>query len=1073
MATKTHSRRVIRTGILCLGLLFGLTGLADGSNEPNKPTNNPQPAAPDAVQSKPQCVLCGLITDAKSGRPVTDAMVIIENMGNTETDANGFYCLEKIHRDGDYRIEIDSNEYVGITDYSTMPIVNLRQNKQVVKDFKLDKACMIEMQVVDEAGKPIEGAELKATSLVDERSRDIGGQVRRNRTDKDGTLLLGGFPPSKTSYLITATHGIRITSLRKDGHGVVQTHWDYAPGKLIIILNDTEVVESGRIVLQKGVDVNGTALYQDSVPASDLKIIPYPDWWQSNNCPESYLIDANGNFTLHNIVPGIYKIQANIPTGEGGSMGITVLRTMLPLPDNEVLTLTIPQKSPQALVSIKGRLNFIEDKVPNYVHIDAYSQNRESRFVVWHKYGRDTCDSNFVIDRLEPGEYQLTFSGENIEQKVLENVEAPSDELIVELGPAEKPALKGSVINAETGQPIQNFKARARKMKILRGARYQQPDKWLEVSDANGEFNIETVGPGIYQIQIATDDYAWMWSQDVNTDQNIPAVIKLSAGGGIKGKLVNSEGKPVKGAKVLPLSMAGGVRVQAAYIQDPFISEDGAVETADDGIFELKHLVPGKESIKVIHPDYAYSIVNDIEVKEGQTTEGINVVMPAGGTVEGYVYDAQGQALPNVTLYFQDSYSFSSDEKAGRFVTVTTDANGYYRAEGLPEQLLTVKRQKALDSMGVVCQTLIPANGRVSRIDLGGLPNVKGRIIVNGNPLANRKIALSAMEWMSSNLFRCYAMTGPDGEFAFGGVPIGKWAVYCENSEKRGEWIKIAPVEVSGQNVDLGVVSATLSTLRVSIENEQGMPKWDITYANLQEGNKPWDRPIAQLTIPADEKNPYIVKNVLPGEYCLVLTRQDYVALRRPIKISENDTNVIVRMPYCSSGINGRLTGRYAAAMTLWIKDKSIIAHLRPDPNFNYKLNNLPAGHYYIGGNMLVDSDALLEFDLAGGEQKTIDVNVSDTPLKKETGSLQVMVLDENGALTSGARVSLQGSAGIVEPAVNSGEMVYFMTEQGTYTLQVSFPGYKTVTQQVSIERFDQKNIQALRKPFLVRLERQ
>jgi hypothetical protein len=251
------------------------------------------------------------------------------------------------------------------------------------------------------------------------------------------------------------------------------------------------------------------------------------------------------------------------------------------------------------------------------------------------------------------------------------------------------------------------------------------------------------------------------------------------------------------------------------------------------------------------------------------------------------------------------------------------------------------------------------------------------------------------------------------------------------------------------------------------------MPKWDIKYANLQEGNKPWDRPIAQLTIPADEKDPYIVKNVLPGEYCLVLTRQDYVALRRPIKISENDTNVIVRMPYCSSGINGRLTGRYAAAMTLWIKDKSIIAHLRPDPNFNYKLNNLPAGHYYIGGNMLVDSDALLEFELADGEQKTIDVNVSDTPLKKETGSLQVMVLDENGALTSGARVSLQGSAGIVEPAVNSGEIVYFMTEQGTYTLQVSFPGYKTVTQQVSIERFDQKNIQALRKPFLVRLERQ
>jgi protocatechuate 3,4-dioxygenase beta subunit len=1043
--------------ILCIGLLFGPTSFVIADDKP-----------------KPNCVLCGHITDSATGEAVTDATIYIYGgpISKVEADTNGFYCFEKISEQGNYRIGIDSNEHVGIYYYDEMPSVNLKVDSPVIKDFKLDRACMIKVQVVDEPNQPIENAEISVNSPGDEiTTKRIGSDMLRRKTDKEGFYLVGGIPP-KTKCLITATHGIKITSLRKDGYGVVQTQWDYAPGKLAVTLTDPQVVESSEIVLRRGVDVNGCARYEDGVPALDLKIYAYPDWWSSNQLPEAYPIDANGRFTFRHIVPGIYRIQVNIPTGESSSIGITVLQTTLPLPNNELLMITIPQKSPQALVSIKGRLNFIEDKVPNYVNIDAYSQNRESRFVTWHKYGRDACDSNFVIDRLEPGKYKLTFSSQEIERKVIEDVNAPCEDLLVELLPRGKTYLKGTVLNSEDNQPIQNFKARARKMRTLRGANYQQPDKWLEIDDAEGRFSIDTTGPGIYQVQIAAEGFAWTWSEDVNTDSNNPVVIKLSAGGSIKGKVVNNEGKPVKGAKVLLLSMAGGVKIQAAYLQDPFISEDGAVETGDDGVFELNHLAPGKESIKVIHPDYAYSVMNGIEIKEGQTTEGINVVMPAGGAVEGYVYDAQGQAQPNVTLYFQDIYSFSSDNKVGRFATVTTDANGYYRAEGLPEQLLTVKRQKAWDSMGVVCRVLAPANGRVLRIDLGGRPIVSGRIIINGVPLANRRISLSSAESPNSDVFCCYAMTGPDGKFTFGGVPNGKWKIYCEDAEKRGEWIKITAVEATGQNVDLGVVSVTLSTVRVSIEYEKESPKWDTKYATLQEGDKPWDRPIAQLTVPADEKDPYIVKNVLPGEYYLVLTRQDYAALRCPIKISENDANVIIRMPYCSSGISGRLTGGHKAAMTLWTKNKSTIAPLRPDPNFNYKLDNLPAGHYYVGGNMLIDSEELFEFDLADGEQKVLDVNVPDSP-KNQSSPLLVMVLDENGSPLLGAEVRLLGGKGVIEPIVDSSQGIYFMTEQGVYTLQVNFPGYKAATQQVSIERFDPKNIQALRKPVLVRLERQ
>jgi hypothetical protein len=1058
MLKKTCQQRAITAKILVLGLFLGLTIFVNA-----------------AELLKPDCVLCGHITDSPTGQAVTDAIVQISGPRgfNAETDSNGFYCFEKIDENGDYRIGIDSNEYVGIYDYDKMPVVNLSRGGQDVKDFKLDRACMFKVQVVDEANQPIEDAEISINSLADERMRRIGSDMRRRNTDKEGFYIAGGISP-KTNVLITATHGIRTIVERKDGLRYGRIQWDYAPGHLTITVKDAEILESGRIVLQKGFDVNGIAQYQDGVPASYLEIDAYPEWWASYNSPERYTIDINGCFTLRHIVPGIYQLMVFIPRGTGGSVGIPVSKITLPLPDNEVLKVTIPQKSPQALSSIKGRLVFADGKVPNYVHIEAYSPNGGHHFADWQNIIRGVpADMNFIIDRLEPGKYRLTFSGQDIEQKVLENVEAPTDELIVELGPVEKVVLKGTVINAQTGQPIQNFKARAKKTKIIHGSRSPQSDKWVNFNDSQGRFSFDATGADVYQVQIAADGFAWTWSENINADQNVSAVIKLLPGGAIKGRVVNESGKPVKGAKVLPLSMAGGMWVIPNTVKDPFISEEGAVETGEDGVFELKHLTPGGESIKVIHPDYPYSRIDDIEVKEVQTTENINIVMAAGGIVEGYVYDAQGRAQPNVTLYFQDIYSGSND-KAGRFATVTTDAHGYYRVGGLPEQPLTVKRQRAWDSMGVVSRSLIPANGKISRIDLGGRPIITGRIIINGIPLTSRRIVLSSNESASSDTFRCYIMTAPDGKFAFGGVPDGKWKIYCEDSEKQGDWIKITQVEATEQDVDLGDVAVRLSTICASLEYEPGSAKWDIRSANLQEGDKPWGVQTTKLTQQEDENGPFIVRNIPPGDYYLNFMRQDYLTLRQPVKVNENDVDVTVRIPRCSSGIHGRLTDIYKGGIAFWTKDKLLVGYLRSDANNYYQFNNLPAGHYYVGGNMLIESGAILEFDLADSETKDlVDINMPDDWLKnKQTGSLYVAALDENGSILLGAEARLLGGVNVIEPIYDFSQGIYFIAEPGAYTLQVSFPGYKAITKQVSIEKIDQKNIQALRKPFIVRLER-
>jgi hypothetical protein len=372
--------------------------------------------------------------------------------------------------------------------------------------------------------------------------------------------------------------------------------------------------------------------------------------------------------------------------------------------------------------------------------------------------------------------------------------------------------------------------------------------------------------------------------------------------------------------------------------------------------------------------------------------------------------------------------------------------------------------------MGVVCRAFVPANGKVSRLDFGGQPAVMGRVIIDGIPLANHKVELSAVDGPYSSTFRCYAMTGPDGGFTFGGVPKGRWQIYYEDAEKRDNWIKIATADTAGQDVDLGVIPVGLAMVRISLEYEQGTPKWDIKGAFLQEENKPWSQTIAELIKPADENAPYIVKNILPAKHCLVLTRQDFVTLRHPIEVAENDVNVIVRMPRCTSGIYGRLTDK-SGGQTLWRKDKAVVGYIRPDANGDYKLDNLPAGEYQLGGDMLIDSAALLEFELAEGEQKVLDIDVPSTPAS-QIGSLQVMVLDENGVPITGADVQLEGDAGVIEPMGSFGQGFYFVAKPGLYTLHAKFAGYKKARQQVSIEILDLQKVKHAPNPVLLRLEK-
>ncbi len=939
------------------------------------------PSDPGASAFKPKGVLSGLITDIETGEPVQDARVEItmNRIHRAETDATGFYFLDEIQEAGNFRITITSNEYVGSLPDKQERVVHLSPDRQVVEHFQLPKACMVDVWVVDANGAGIAGARVVASSLADDFGREVNGSGWLRQTDPNGYILLGGFPPARTDYLITAWHEVEVSREEVAGRYRTRRELDYAPSRAVVRLTDPNLIKRVQIVLERGQEVHGYAEYADGVPVTNLNLSATPAWWHCTAGIGNCRIGSDGTFTLKQITPGMYNVAIHMPIGDSGYLSRTVMQTQLPVSDDGPLLLRLVDKSPHSLVAISGTLVFHCEPKPRDVRISASSRHGSRDVSVGRKANGEIADT-FTVDRLEPGTYTLRFSGENIEDTIVEDVEAPNSNVVVELVSGSRPKLAGSVVDAQTGEPVKVFRVRAAKLRSLRGTNYTMPDKWVVVENEQGRFTLDTVGAGVYQVQVAAPGYAPAWSEVLNTDEGKPAFVMLTAGGAIVGTVVNERGEPVNGAQVIPHSLAGGVMPDT---RDLFLSTNGAVETAH-GAFALEHLPVGSEALKIAHPDYTFAIVTDIQVAPGRRTEAGVIVLTQGGTVEGFVYDSQGRPQVGVGLCCQDEsgYRDSQAQAAGQLGTAVTDANGFYRLAHLPEQLCYVKRMDGYQSLGVVSRTVMPRNGQVVRLDFGGTSFVTGTVIMDGIPVAARKLRMAPADTERAEAFTCYALTDERGRFTLGGVPPGPCGIYYDPSGSRAQWVRIAIVNVTNAGVDLGVLPRSTSKLLVTLRQADSSTPWKIDRVFLTQGAGIWSVPIGIAEPPTDDSGPWSIKYIEPGDYWLNVAREDFVRWRENITLAPGPDvwEVPVDLPKAEARVSGNLIGETGLVLAFWREQKDILGLVLPRQNGLYRMEYLPAGRYFVGGapSFRDDLPPLAEFDLQEGEDKVFDLGLSD-----------------------------------------------------------------------------------------------
>lgn len=995
----------------------------------------------------PKGVLSGLITDADTGEPIanTEVRITCGRIYHTKTDEHGFYLFDKIEKSDNYKISINSWDHVGI-DFNAdrPPTIRLQNDKHVVRHFQLKKACMVELTVKDEDSMPLEDAEIFVSRLADSRGWPVGAEEsggNGNRTNKEGFVLLGGFPPNDT-YFITIQHSY---SVRVEGRKNFWTHrFDYAPTGLEVFLEDPNVTEVMDVVLKKGQKVRGYAQYQDGEPADDITIVPKPEWWHSDRWIPSFEVDPNGFFTLEHVVPGTYNIQARIPQGDGWS-GRKVLQTQLPPAGSDILYVNIPFTSPKNLTSISGTIEWIGEKRPRYIEIVAYSPASGRHSVqIW-----DFDKNTFLVDRLEPGTYRLSVEGDFLEPVTIDNVQAPSENLVLQLTCAEKPRLYGKVVDVTSKKPLGEFELRVRKLETLRGPGYSQSDQWFTFEGNNGAFEIEVVGPGIYDIQAKAEGYAPTWSQRINTDENSEVVINLYAGGGsIKGQVLNEDGKPIDGATVIPLSKASGTSYST---RQAFVSEEGAVRTNQTGEYLLTGLPSGFETLKIIHPDYAYVIKDDIEVKAGQCTGNINVILPKGGIIEGMVYNQNGEPQGGVTIYAQDEIGhITTSNDPSILATAISDPNGFYRITGLPEEVCYLIRQDEWDTFGVVRRTVAPQYGKTMHVDFGGTNMVTGQVILEGIPLANQKVIISSPYIYYTGFLKAVVKTDSEGRFVCLGMDPGNYGVFYEMNRKRSDWFRLTEFEMDSAYKDLGIIPKEFSILYLAVQQPAGSP-WDISSIYFKSETRD-----SSVAIPYEfvinSNQPYKVGPVPPGRYSISVYRSDNTSYTKKIEIPQEDKEVTetILLPEGNSAIYGTIADGIDSIVLQSI-DESIQGYIRKNDEGRYKISHLPAGEYCLGFYPLKKDNAIA-FSLLPKQSLEFHIDPSLFDFSATAVLASVSIVSETGAPCNNALAYLSANGKIIEPEREFGWRKVFIVAPDHYLLHISCEDYQDVQKEISIK---------------------
>lgn len=383
------------------------------------------------------------------------------------------------------------------------------------------------------------------------------------------------------------------------------------------------------------------------------------------------------------------------------------------------------------------------------------------------------AQGRFVFDHLPAGRFDLRAKADGyapltVRGLTLAEAREPQDLGAVVLSPGA--VLEGTVVDAK-GRPLAGTTVSAERSQATGGMivrrignqRREASDNETR-ADAEGRFALRGLAPGeAVDVTARLRGFVTATQSRVEVPREQPLRLVLQLAAQVSGRVVDEVGDPVVGADVSVKETGGGI-----------LAMFGQQATTDaEGRFTAEDLAPGKRMVTAEAAGFLESEPRFVELANGKTVDGLELVLKRGSTIEGTVLLPGGVPAAGAQVAIKEDGGANSPgvivRRFGGTGNATADGDGRYRLEGVAEGPRSIAAQLAGYRQAV--RDLDVQRG-VNRLDLqlGEGYAISGRVLdTAGKPVADATVLISTNNYFPEGQETSRA----DGSFRFAGLEGG------------------------------------------------------------------------------------------------------------------------------------------------------------------------------------------------------------------------------------------------------------------------------------------------------------
>jgi protocatechuate 3,4-dioxygenase beta subunit len=309
------------------------------------------------------------------------------------------------------------------------------------------------------------------------------------------------------------------------------------------------------------------------------------------------------------------------------------------------------------------------------------------------------------------------------------------------------------------------------------------------VTGADGSFRLQDLAPGgPVSLKVWKTGYRPI-SQAVAMPTAEPVTIVLHPASKVAGRVLDEDGEPVSGARVVLIADQPGGRPGRMLSSAP---------TDEQGSFIVEGADPGPVRLVATAAGFLASQPKPVEIPEGEDLEGIEILLSQGAVVEGHVTGSNGRPLAGALV--QVAPRPAPVPEIG-LPTAQTGQDGAYRLEGVPPGRRSLSAEHPEHPSAVAEVEVRPGTNALDlRLEDGW--EVSGQVVDGGGrPVPGARVTVSSKS--SSR----QAVSGADGAFRVTAVSEGRSRVEAEKEgyapARPGVEVQVADGPVSGVEVRL------------------------------------------------------------------------------------------------------------------------------------------------------------------------------------------------------------------------------------------------------------------------------